>query len=155
MRSGFFCILVMSCEGGEVGRAAIWNGELSECYYQKALHRVRTSPELLPQFLVYLLEHYARTRAFERYTSGSTIAHLPQEDLRDLPVPLPAVAEQDRIVGAIEEQFSRLDSGILALHRAQRNLKRSRTAVLDAAVSGKLIGMSNDPGRKSHSAIFK
>ena len=31
---------VLICEGGEVGRAAIWNGQLSECYYQKALHRV-------------------------------------------------------------------------------------------------------------------
>jgi type I restriction enzyme S subunit len=121
---------VLVCEGGEVGRAAIWNDQLGECYYQKALHRVRTSAALLPGFLLYLLEHYARTRAFERYTSGSTIAHLPQEDLRNLPIPIPPVAEQDRIVAAIEEQLSRLDSGVAALKRICQNLKRMRSAAL-------------------------
>ncbi|MGH3403576.1 MAG: restriction endonuclease subunit S [Streptosporangiaceae bacterium] len=129
---------VLVCEGGEVGRAAIWSGQLSECYYQKALHRVRTSPALLPRVLLYLLEYYARTRAFERYTSGSTIAHLPQEDLRSLPIPIPPVAEQGRIAAAIEEQFSRLDAGIMALRRARQNLKRMRAAVLRAAITGAL-----------------
>lgn len=32
---------VLICEGGEVGRCAIWKGQLDECYYQKALHRAR------------------------------------------------------------------------------------------------------------------
>lgn len=32
---------LLICEGGEPGRAAIWRGELEECYYQKALHRAR------------------------------------------------------------------------------------------------------------------
>jgi type I restriction enzyme, S subunit len=117
---------VLVCEGGEVGRAAIWNGQLTECYFQKALHRVRTSSALLPKFLLYLLEYYSRINAFERHTSGSTIAHLPQEDLRNLPVPIPPSAEQDRIVAAIEEQFSRLDAGIAAMQRVRKNLSTLR-----------------------------
>ncbi len=32
---------LLVCEGGEVGRAAIWRGQIRECYYQKALHRLR------------------------------------------------------------------------------------------------------------------
>lgn len=32
---------LLVCEGGEPGRAALWNGEIGECYYQKALHRLR------------------------------------------------------------------------------------------------------------------
>lgn len=131
---------ILVCEGGEVGRAAIWNGQLAECYYQKALHRVRPTTDLVPQFLVYLLEQYARTRAFERYTSGSTIAHLPQEDLRNLLIPLPAVAEQKRIVAAIEEQFSRLEVGTGALRAACRRSARMRSAVLEAAIKGLLAG---------------
>jgi type I restriction enzyme S subunit len=130
---------VLVCEGGEVGRSAIWHGQLTECYYQKALHRVRVSAALCPEFLLYLLRHYARTRAFERYTSGTTIAHLPQEDLRNLPVPIPPTAEQKRITAAIEEQFSRLDAGVAALERARQNLKRMRAAVLQAAVTGRLV----------------
>lgn len=130
---------VLVCEGGEVGRSAIWKGELAECYYQKALHRVRTSDELRPQFLAYLLEYYARTRAFERYTTGSTIAHLPQEDLRKLPIPLPPNDEQSRIIAAIEEQFSRLEAGTAILQRAQLNIKRLRDAIMFAATLGRLV----------------
>jgi type I restriction enzyme S subunit len=126
---------VLVCEGGEVGRSAIWKGQLAECYFQKAVHRVRTSEALSPGFLRYLLEHYARTRAFAHLTSGSTIAHLPQEDLRNLPIGLPPRAEQERIVAAIEEQFSRLDTGVAALERARQNLRRMRTAALQAAVA--------------------
>jgi type I restriction enzyme, S subunit len=32
---------LLVCEGGEIGRAAIWNRPMEECYYQKALHRLR------------------------------------------------------------------------------------------------------------------
>ena len=47
-----------------------------------------------------------------------------------MPVPLPPLAEQERIVAAIEEQFSRLDAGVAALERVRQNLKRMRAAVL-------------------------
>src|SRR5215217_1738921 len=109
---------VLVCEGGEVGRAAVWQGQLEECYYQKALHRIRTSEALVPTFLRYLLEYYAHTKQFERFTSGSTIAHLPQEDLRHLPLNLPPRREQERIVAVLEEQFSRVDAGVVALQSA-------------------------------------
>lgn len=134
---------VLVCEGGEVGRAAIWKDQIAECYFQKAIHRVQTSEALSPEFLRYLLEHYARSKAFASFTSGSTIAHLPQEDLRNLPINLPSRAEQERIVTAIEEQFSRLDAGVAALTRAGQNLGRMRAAVLQAAVTGILVLAEN------------
>jgi type I restriction enzyme S subunit len=48
------------------------------------------------------------------------------------------LAEQHRIVSAIEQQFTRLDAGVAALKRVQAKLKRYRAAVLKAAVEGKL-----------------
>jgi type I restriction enzyme S subunit len=129
---------VLVCEGGEVGRAAIWKDQLAECYYQKALHRVRVSEALSPRYLCYLLEYYARTKAFAEFTSGSTIAHLPQEDLRNLPVVIPPRGEQGRIVAAIEQQFSWLDAGVAALSRATRRLRvlRDRDILALVAASG-------------------
>ncbi len=53
-------------------------------------------------------------------------------------IPLPPLAEQRRIVAAIEEQFTRLDAGVAALRRARAALKRYRAAVLKAAVEGRL-----------------
>ena len=32
---------LLICEGGEPGRCAIWTEERTNCYYQKAIHRVR------------------------------------------------------------------------------------------------------------------
>jgi len=52
---------------------------------------------------------------------------------------VPPSEEQARIVAAIEEQFSRLDAGVAALERVRQNLKRMRAAVLQAAVTGRLV----------------
>ena len=58
--------------------------------------------------------------------------------LEKLLVPVPPLNEQRRIVAKIEELFSDLDAGIVALERVRANLKRYRAAVLKAAVEGKL-----------------
>ena len=50
--------------------------------------------------------------------------------MRNLPVPIPPCVEQERIVAAIEEQFSRLDAGVAALERVRQNLKRMRADAL-------------------------
>jgi len=71
--------------------------------------------------------------------SGSTAQpHLYLGDLRGLAIWVPPLAEQKRIVAAIEEQFSRLDAGVAALKRARQNLKRMRAAVLQGAVTDAL-----------------
>ena len=47
---------LLVCEGGEPGRAAVWNGEIERCCYQKALHRLRpANGEVDPHFLMYRL----------------------------------------------------------------------------------------------------
>lgn len=45
---------LLVCEGGEVGRTAIWRGEINDCYYQKAIHRVRATIKhgVVPLFLL-------------------------------------------------------------------------------------------------------
>ncbi len=116
---------LLVCEGGEVGRAAIWKGELSECYYQKALHRVRSGPRVTSNYLYWLLVLYASRHYFSTYVTGTTIDHLPQEALRDLPIPIPPLDEQRRIVGAIEEQFSRIDAAERSLSSAELRLARA------------------------------
>jgi type I restriction enzyme, S subunit len=126
---------LLVCEGGEVGRAAIWRDSAREIAFQKALHRIRPRAEVTPEFLLYLLMWFSKSNAFERFVTGSTIKHLPQEDLRRLPMPLPPLAEQRRIVAAIEEQFSRLDAAEATLRGALLRIEGLRRAVLDAALS--------------------
>lgn len=124
------------CEGGEVGRAAVWRGQLDECYFQKALHRIRPRQGVMPEYLLYLLWHLAASDGLAGSTSGSTIAHLPQEDLRRIRVPLAPLVEQRRIVEAIEEHLSRINGAESSLASAIQKLGHLRTSRIRAVLSG-------------------
>ena len=71
-------------------------------------------------------------------TWDNTSQAQPVGDADDIPIPLPPLPEQRRIVAEIEKQFTRLDAGVAALKRVQTNLKRYRASVLKAACEGRL-----------------
>lgn len=126
---------VLVCEGGEPGRAAVWKDQLPGALYQKALHRVRFIDGAVdPNFFVYQLELLAATGDLARGFTGSTIKHLPREAFVELPLRVPPVGEQRRIVAAIEEHLSALDAAVTGLKRARANIVRFRAAALDEAV---------------------
>lgn len=89
---------LLVCEGGEVGRAAIWEDELGECYYQKALHRLRPMRGYRPRLMLELLRYLMSKDALSEYISKTSIAHLTQEKLAAIPLPTPSGIEQDQIV---------------------------------------------------------
>ncbi len=92
------------CEGGEPGRCAIWRGELKECYFQKALHRARPiSSMAIPEYLLYLFWWLAGSGGLNDYITSATIAHLTGEKLKQLPIPVPPLAEQRRIAERLEQ----------------------------------------------------
>lgn len=121
---------LLVCEGGEVGRCAIWPGGTEYIAYQKALHRVRPHPLLDAKYLRYLLEHHSRSGMLAKLSTGSTIAHLPQQKLRKVPVPLPGVDEQRRIVEILEDHLSRLDAASAYLRTSKRRLDVLLSSVL-------------------------
>lgn len=76
------------------------------------------------------LEYFLNGNPLAGAIRGTAQPKLNQAHLNRIRVPIPPTAEQDRIVAAIEEQFSRLDAGVAALERARQNLKRMRAAAL-------------------------
>lgn len=93
---------VVVCEGGEAGRAAIWDGRLPGMKFQKAIHRVRCSPKLYNRFLVHrLMADYKSGRLSDYYT-GATIKHLTGQDLARYEFALPPIAEQRRIAEVLD-----------------------------------------------------
>ncbi|MFH8769153.1 restriction endonuclease subunit S [Streptomyces sp. NPDC017958] len=146
------------CEGGEIGRCAIWNSD-EPIAYQKALHRVRPTQALDTRYLRYYLEYAAASGKLSRFATGSTIKHLPQQRLREVPVPLAPLAEQHRIVEALEEHLSRLDTAASSLDAGQRRAQGLRSAALTGAleriggVPTKRLGdLLKEPLRNGHSA---
>ena len=86
---------LLICEGGEPGRAAVWQGELEDVYYQKALHRGRPKADIAgADYLVWLLWFLAHSGGLGDHVTAATIAHLTGEKLKAMLIPLPPLALQ-------------------------------------------------------------
>lgn len=127
-------------EGGNPGRSAIWSGELNECYYQKALHRLRPiSIEAdVPLFFYYVLYWAANYGVFSFGGNETTIEHLPAEKLRRYRFAFPPVAEQRKISEYLELEISKLETLQRTSEHAIELLKERRAALIFAAVTGKI-----------------
>ena len=106
---------LLICEGGDVGRCCVWTDE-KDFLYQNALHRVRMFADLNPHFYQYVLMAYEAQGVLKRISTGVTIKHLTGNTLSQMPVPLPPIAEQQRIVERINSLFLCLDSMINCLN---------------------------------------
>ena len=103
-------------------------------------HVLRPHEGLSRVFLNYFLLQDEFRKDAQRNMAG-TVGQLRVSAawLSEAPIPLPPLAEQRRIVGEIETQFTRLDASVAALRRAQANLKRYRASVLKDACEGRLV----------------
>lgn len=97
-------ILLSEASGSptEVGKPAIWNGEIEDCAFQNTLLRVRSGPRIAPQYLLHYFRHQAAIAAFARGSRGVGINHLGREALAKWPVPHPALDEQHRVAAILD-----------------------------------------------------
>jgi len=101
------------------------------------------------RYLFWFFNWLALSGQFARGSRGVGIHHLGAKALGDWPVPLAPLGEQVRIVAAIEEQFSRLDGASASFERVLVLLRRMRAAVLQAAVTGRLVPQDPSDGSAS------
>ena len=100
---------ILVCEGGEIGRSAVWRGEVENCSFQNHLHRLRRKPEakILPEFFVYWMQAaHLLLGTYAGRGNNTTIANLSASRLRAYTLPVPAVEEQEVIVtglGSVED----------------------------------------------------
>lgn len=94
---------LLVCEGGDIGRCAIWKNQVEDCYFQKALHRVRVDPKLaVPEYIQFVFLFFSIFNGF-KITSKATIAHLTGEKLAATKVPLPPIGLQSEFAGIVEK----------------------------------------------------
>lgn len=128
---------LLVCEGGEVGRSAIWNGDIEPCFYQKALHRLRPYEphDDTPTFLFYVMFAAAKMGVFSGSEGKATIVHLPAETLRRYRFPFPPLSEQTAIAAFLDRETAKIDALVEEQQRLIALLKEKRQAIISHAVT--------------------
>ena len=96
---------LLVCEGGEIGRCAVWHNEVQPCYFQKALHRVRCKTDIvLPDYLARWFQYNCEHGGFASIEGAkATIAHLPGVKLKALKVTVPPINLQEQFVDFVHQ----------------------------------------------------
>jgi len=103
-----------------------------------ASYLIRFKPLIEGRYLAFFLKSPSYWSAISDKSIGIALPNVNATKLKQIFLPLPPLAEQRRIVAKIEELFTKLDTGIESLKKAQVQLKRYRQAVLKSAMEGKL-----------------
>ena len=142
---------LLVCEGGEVGRTAIWYGDLDECFYQKAIHRVRPRFDSeTPKFFLFLMYALAKRGIFTAGGNPNTIDHLTSIQLRHYRMPFPSPDEQRYIAAFLDRDTANIDRLIERNERLIKLLKEKRTALITRAVTCGFDFQNDGLETKSH-----
>lgn len=94
---------LLVCEGGDTGRAAIWDRK-EPILYQNALHRLRFKEDVDARFIMYNLWHKKQIGEIDhKYSKGVTILHLVKSALLSIPILLPPLSTQLAIVSELDK----------------------------------------------------
>lgn len=130
---------LLVCEGGEVGRAAMWKGEMADCFYQKAVHRLRAlHHKEVPRFFYYVLLATAKSGRFLAGGNPNTIDHLTATQLKHCKFCFPPHEEQSEIAEYLDQVTGRISSLVEKIKESVLTLQEYRGALISAAVTGKI-----------------
>jgi len=126
---------LLICEGGEAGRAAVWNSEHEVCF-QNHVHRARFYSGIDPVFAYRLFEKLNGSGEIEQYRKGVGISNMSSRALASIAFPLPPLEEQKCIVARVDELMARCDE--LESRRIEREDKRreARTTAVRQWLAG-------------------
>lgn len=128
LRPGDVLLGEASGSPSEVGKPGQYRGQIVGCCFQNTLLRVRFPDSLQPDFYEYFFREQALNGRFAAGSRGVGIHHLGAGALSDWAVPVASRAEEERIVAAIDEAFSKVDAGEASLRTVRQRLSRMRRA---------------------------
>jgi type I restriction enzyme S subunit len=134
----------------QLGRVAVWQGQVQGCLHQNHLIKVRPKPIAKSKWLLYWLMSSAGRRAIEATASSTSGLHtLSLAKVGSLPTPIASLEEQEIAIAYIELHLSRLDGSITTLQGIQAKLKQARASILKAAVEGRLVETEAELARRN------
>jgi len=127
---------ILVCEGGDVGRTAIWKDEIKECSYQNHLHRLRAKNENIKNyFFSYWMEYgILHKKLYLNDANRTTIPNLSSSRLKSFDIPLPPLPEQQKIA----EILSSVDEKIQKEEERKKALENLFKSMLHNLMTGKI-----------------
>ena len=135
---------LLVCEGGDIGRAAIWNYDF-DIRIQNHIHRLRSIIQLNHLFYYHVFYLFKSLNLIGG--KGVAIQGLSSSDLAKLLVPLPPISEQNRIVSELNRWLSVVEQIELDQYSLKNTIADIKNRILCLAISGKLVGqdISDEP----------
>jgi type I restriction enzyme S subunit len=125
----------------DVGMIAVAPPSLEEAYINQHVALARPVRGICREYLAwYLAARDGGQNEFRRLQRGATKAGLGLDDIRAVPVPLPPLAEQQKIVAEVERRLSIIDELEAAVETNLTRTDRLRQSILSQAFSGRLVG---------------
>lgn len=122
----------------EVGKPAIWRGEIPDCCYQNTVLRVQPR-NCTSEYLYWYFLLTARSEGFVGDTKGVNIQHIGKNGLANFPIPVPPLDEQREIVGRIETAFAKIDRLAAEAAKALKLVGHLDQRILAKAFAGELV----------------
>jgi type I restriction enzyme S subunit len=146
-------LLVVEGNGSidQIGRVALWDGSISPCLHQNHLIKVRFKPiEIAKYILLWLLSVDGRKQITRVASSTSGLHTLSLSKVAVLPVPLPPLTEQPKIVEAVERFLSVIDELEKVINQNIKRAEKLRQSILNKAFEGKLVSqdLTDEPADK-------
>ncbi len=138
----------------QIGRVAMWSGEIANCCHQNHLIRWRAGARVLPKFVLCFLLSPEGRRQIEAVASSTTGLHtLSVSKVGELQLPVPSLELQTEIVRRVESLFAFADRLQARLAQAQTAVDRLTPSLLAKAFRGELV--PQDPADESATELLK
>jgi type I restriction enzyme S subunit len=133
-------ILLSEASGSpdQVGKPAVWNGEIQNCCFQNTVIRLRPHG-MLGEYALTVFRYYYVNKVFAKVAAGVGINHLSAAKFSRLAFPLAPLHEQSEVVADVAETFSQIDAAQHFVDHALLRAARLRQSILKQAFSGKLV----------------
>lgn len=129
---------MLMTEGGDfdkLGRGYVWEGQIEGCLHQNHIFAIRSNGRLRPTLLAFLTSSWHGKTYFTSTSSQTTnLASTNATKVKEFPILLPPLHEQQEIL----KHLDRVSQSHEALIRSCEHLHEYRSALISAAVTGKI-----------------
>ena len=138
----------------EIGRCALWNGEIEDCVHQNHIIRVRLATGVSPQYVdVFLNSPIGQFAIQQAASSTSGLYTLSVNKVKRLSLPLPPTAEQQAIADCVEDHAAGIEQIDATLTDKLSSATRLRQSILHRAFTGNLL--PQDPNDEPASMLVE